>query len=275
MAKYKTWYDRLMANAQARDLPADTPNTELHHVLPRSLGGTNESHNLVRLTVREHYVAHLLLIHFLEGQAKHKMVWALAQMSSKKKNRALLTSREFERSRQLLGDALRGVPKTAEHRKKIGDAVRGTNNGMYGVIGEEHPNHGKKHSPETKNRISRSRKGKKTGTNWCKGKKWTDEQKKNLANRRSLAGEDHPYFNVKGEDHPRFGTSHSDEARERISKARSLHYIVWTPDGERVEVDHLPSYAESVGLKYISLQWAARNNKIHKGYRIIKVVSDN
>lgn len=34
---------------------------ELHHIIPRCLGGTDDTSNLVLLTAREHYIAHLLL----------------------------------------------------------------------------------------------------------------------------------------------------------------------------------------------------------------------
>jgi hypothetical protein len=37
---------------------------EVHHIIPRSLGGTNDKLNLVALTGREHYIAHLLLARF-------------------------------------------------------------------------------------------------------------------------------------------------------------------------------------------------------------------
>jgi len=33
----------------------------MHHIIPRSLGGLNDKINLVNLTAREHYIAHLLL----------------------------------------------------------------------------------------------------------------------------------------------------------------------------------------------------------------------
>ena len=35
--------------------------TEKHHILPRSLGGSDENSNLVNLSAREHYICHLLL----------------------------------------------------------------------------------------------------------------------------------------------------------------------------------------------------------------------
>ena len=39
--------------------------TERHHVIPKSLGGSNDETNLVNLTYREHYIAHLLLTKFI------------------------------------------------------------------------------------------------------------------------------------------------------------------------------------------------------------------
>lgn len=35
---------------------------ETHHKVPKSIGGTNDRNNLVNLTAREHYIAHLLLV---------------------------------------------------------------------------------------------------------------------------------------------------------------------------------------------------------------------
>lgn len=34
----------------------------MHHIIPKCLNGTDESSNLTRLTAREHYIAHLLLV---------------------------------------------------------------------------------------------------------------------------------------------------------------------------------------------------------------------
>ena len=35
--------------------------SETHHILPRCLGGTDDADNLVKITYREHYIAHWLL----------------------------------------------------------------------------------------------------------------------------------------------------------------------------------------------------------------------
>ena len=35
--------------------------TEVHHIVPKCLGGSDDHENLVRLTAREHFIAHRLL----------------------------------------------------------------------------------------------------------------------------------------------------------------------------------------------------------------------
>ena len=40
--------------------------TEIHHIIPRSLGGSDEESNLVKLTAREHFICHYLLTKMYE-----------------------------------------------------------------------------------------------------------------------------------------------------------------------------------------------------------------
>lgn len=51
--------------------------TEKHHILPKSLGGLNTIENLVRLTAREHFIAHACLVRCTTETAHIKMVCAL------------------------------------------------------------------------------------------------------------------------------------------------------------------------------------------------------
>lgn len=55
---YLKVYANLISRATQRPPP---PGSELHHIIPRSWSGTDLPENLVRLTVREHFLAHLLL----------------------------------------------------------------------------------------------------------------------------------------------------------------------------------------------------------------------
>lgn len=63
---YSRIYTALITKSIIRDRTAlrdNVPltNMERHHILPRAEGGSDDEGNLVRLTVQEHYLAHLLL----------------------------------------------------------------------------------------------------------------------------------------------------------------------------------------------------------------------
>lgn len=55
---------------------------EKHHIQPKSLGGTNEKENLVKLTAREHFICHWLLVKMYEKGTieRNKMLYALWRM---------------------------------------------------------------------------------------------------------------------------------------------------------------------------------------------------
>lgn len=52
-------YNELITKAQIRETPDEY--YERHHIVPTSLGGANCYSNIVRLTLKEHKLAHLLL----------------------------------------------------------------------------------------------------------------------------------------------------------------------------------------------------------------------
>jgi hypothetical protein len=60
---YKKIYDQLVEKCRVRGLDKSALEGyyEKHHIVPRCMGGTNDVGNLVLLTGREHFVAHMLL----------------------------------------------------------------------------------------------------------------------------------------------------------------------------------------------------------------------
>lgn len=54
-------YSELINEAKLRIIPEDDGYYEKHHILPKSLGGLDDSENLVQLTYPEHVLAHMLL----------------------------------------------------------------------------------------------------------------------------------------------------------------------------------------------------------------------
>jgi hypothetical protein len=72
---YQKIYNRLVE--YRKQYPA-TGYVERHHIVPRSMGGSDEAANLVVLTGREHWVAHLLLWKIHKNP---QMVYACRMMS--------------------------------------------------------------------------------------------------------------------------------------------------------------------------------------------------
>ena len=86
---YQNIYIRLIEHAKQRTV--QTGYVEKHHILPRSLGGKDEIENMVSLTAREHFIAHLLLAKIYGG----KMIYAVFMMSTRKG----YTNRDYENLR--------------------------------------------------------------------------------------------------------------------------------------------------------------------------------
>jgi len=61
---YYKHYDVLINRGLLREANNTLPSeyTEIHHILPKSMGGTDIKSNLVILTGREHFIAHQLLV---------------------------------------------------------------------------------------------------------------------------------------------------------------------------------------------------------------------
>jgi hypothetical protein len=104
--KYTQWYFNIVN--QTRNLPKEI-YTENHHIIPKSLGGDNSKSNLVRLTAKEHYLCHLLLIKMIDDKLlKRKMQFALNSFRRTSKNnqeRIKLNSRQYEFIRKQVSQA--------------------------------------------------------------------------------------------------------------------------------------------------------------------------
>jgi len=180
--KYSRWYEQFMFNCQKRSTIEGY--TEKHHIIPRSLGGTEDKENLVLLTAKEHYIAHALLWKMsMEPKFHNKMSMALHLMvngsGTKKQHRNYRISARLYQSIRLAkveamksyiaehGAVWQGRKHKPESIQKIIDAnartkdlrsakLSGENNGMFG----------KKHTKDTLLKMSKSNSA-----------AWTDERK--------------------------------------------------------------------------------------------------
>jgi hypothetical protein len=137
--KYSKIYFSITSNAKQRITEG---YTELHHIIPQSMGGSNDKENLVELTAREHFICHWLLVKMTEGDDRSKMLYALKGMKAENKHQqryhTKITARVYEtyriehsinhskvmKAKNLVPWNKGGVEITGEHRENLQNAAR-------------------------------------------------------------------------------------------------------------------------------------------------------
>lgn len=217
---YEKTYNKLIAAARAQQIDG---YYETHHIVPKSEGGSDDTTNLVKLTARQHYIAHLLLAKIYNDV---KMYSALIYMRCGNKfvNRDFkFNSRLYEKMRK-------------EFAKKFSEFISG----------ENHPNFGKHLSKKTRERISKAN----------TGKRRSQEQKKKIseATKKALTPEVIAKFSASlkgrkvwnkglyGYSTAKKGTHLSDDTKAKISK--SITGTKWWNNGvvERQAKDCPPGF---------------------------------
>jgi ribosomal protein L34E len=127
--KYVIWYYSIIKNAQARTLNS-TVYSENHHIIPRSIGGSNSKNNIVKLYAREHFICHLLLPKFTTGNAKKKMERAALMLTvvSGNQQRYKITNRVYEMIKKNFSLSIKGIikgPHSESHKENISKAKKG------------------------------------------------------------------------------------------------------------------------------------------------------
>lgn len=197
MNKYTKWYNQIVERARHR---TNTDYTELHHILPESLGGQDAPENLVKLTAREHFICHWLLTKMTTGEEHYKMLNALrmmrAEKSGQKRYNTKITARVYEKLK-------------VEYAQLQSEKYKGENNPMYGdkfyrskegkqrqreaILGE---NNGAKQQ-EARQKITNSKLGKKRAP-------FTEEWRAKMSESK------------RGENNNRYGVTVSNETRQKI-----------------------------------------------------------
>ena len=108
---------------------------EYHHVVPKSEGGNDDERNIVKLTAREHYIAHLLLAKIYDDYAMHAAVMFM-QTCRHKVRKFKFNSHLYEKFKHAFSAKLSAVMKgrpspmkgmhhSAETRAKLSEALKG------------------------------------------------------------------------------------------------------------------------------------------------------
>jgi hypothetical protein len=195
--KYKVWHDNIIANGKKRKLIG---YKEVHHILPKSLGGSNDKSNLVELTAREHFLVHLLLCKFTIGKEKHKMLYSFNAMryikskgrdykiNSKIAQKLRSQLRHSKETKLKMSESQKGnkyclgFKHTKESRLKMSNAQKGNKK----AVGNTN-NLGRKFSKETKLRMSKSKKGNKNALGLIHSEEFKERIRKiNTGNKTAL-----------------------------------------------------------------------------------------
>jgi hypothetical protein len=119
--RYTEIYYNLINTAKERDEPPGV--IERHHIIPKSLGGNNDNDNIVKLTAREHFICHRLLVKMTDGNSKRKMQFALGKfVQNGPGQERILSSRQYNIARSAISHARRGKKHTEETKQKIREA---------------------------------------------------------------------------------------------------------------------------------------------------------
>jgi len=139
--KYTRWYFKIINNAKMRTI---TGYVENHHIIPRSLGGLDTSNNLVKLSPREHFVCHLLLPKMTTGYEQKLMQFAVdkfIQISPFQDRK--FTSWEYKKIRENISSARTGRKHSEETKRKMSENMKGRipwNKGKTGFTHSEESN---------------------------------------------------------------------------------------------------------------------------------------
>jgi len=124
--KYTKWYNNLVKKAKVRSvLRSPVGLYEKHHIIPKCCGGNNDRSNLVCLTPREHFIAHLLLTKMVSDKnLMIRLSWALHKMVFSVQG----TSRLYEHYRKYWSEFQKNNhhahrEDNENYRKKLSDIV--------------------------------------------------------------------------------------------------------------------------------------------------------
>lgn len=132
---YEKQYQQLIAKHGHADKPDDDQYYERHHVLPKSLGGSNDDENLVYLSGKAHFIAHYLLFKVHGVGPMSTAFWAMSVMDQTSGKRHVPNGRSFEVAREA----------HAKARAKMS--------------GENHPFYGRTHSDKAKAKLAKAMAG--------------------------------------------------------------------------------------------------------------------
>lgn len=210
--RYTRIYFSIIETARSRVLPKDQYK-ETHHIVPRSLGGSNEVDNLVDLTYTEHRLCHKLLVKMTTGIDKSKMSYALLffKISSTTKNSLLESLSNYRKDFTPITDGI--IDKWI--RKDV-EIPKGYYYGFSPATLKKHGDGNKGKRWITDGEVSYQIKHDTLPEGFYYGQ--ADYHKKK--NSDALSGTGNPMYGKFGIDHPAYGNKLTDETKKSMAESK-------------------------------------------------------
>lgn len=199
---YIRHYNTLISRAKSRLIEG---YVEKHHIIPKCLGGTDDSDNIVTLTPEEHYVAHQLLIKIYPNESK--LIYSARMMCVGSKNHSR-NNKEYAWLKRLFSQTRFGYKHSDDAKKKMSEAARKPR------AKETKPRKKRILSEEHRQKISAS----------LKGRIVTNETKERIRKSNILTKS---HQDLSGKNSHMYGRTLSEETKKKISETKrkrsSLH----------------------------------------------------
>ena len=164
--KYLTWHDNIIAKAKSVNRSkGEGVYYERHHIIPHSMGGKNDSENLVLLTAKEHFVGHHLLAKMLGSKMSYAF-WMMctSKAGSNTQERYVPSARVYEEAKKRHSETLsasrKGKKHSAETKAKMSASMKGIKRSPEACLNMSKSKKGITISPEHRAKISARHKGK-------------------------------------------------------------------------------------------------------------------
>lgn len=249
---YQKIYNSIIEN---RKINIPEGYTERHHIIPKCMGGDNSKENLVRLTAREHFICHTLLVKIYPD--KKTLIFAVVRMMKHTKN-----SRTFdwirETNREISRQVNIGRIVSDEERNKISKWQSRSYEEKYGsemakqlrqkrveqTTGEGNPIYGIKRSKETLVRMMEGQRKHLDKMLEETGSYVTNEYRQKMSE------------STKGHRNGMYGKNHSEETKQKMRIPKS--------EETKQKMRESSLHREKVICRYCGLELdKANHNKWH------------
>jgi hypothetical protein len=105
---YQKVYNSIVERGQVRE-PDPDGYYEVHHIIPKCMGGGNEKENLTTLTAREHFIAHWLLARIYPKESGIRFsFWIMCNgFENSQQERYTVSSRTYSEARVMRSEAMK------------------------------------------------------------------------------------------------------------------------------------------------------------------------